>query len=269
MRLMQWAKSKEVPVFLVGHVTKGGDIAGPKALEHSVDVVLYFEGAPFSSYRLLRCAKNRFGSTNEVGVFEMVEKGLVQVENPSQAFILEHEENTGSAIVPILEGNRPLLIEIQSLATTSYFGLPRRVANGVDFNRLLLIAAVLARRVGLRLGEQDVFVNVVGGIQVEEPAADLAMAAALASSLKDLPVKADTVLIGEVGLSGELRMVGQMPSRLREAANLGFKAAIVPRRVRRGEPWPEGIQVIEARSLRQALDHALVGEQVEKEGAGS
>jgi DNA repair protein RadA/Sms len=173
MRLMQWAKTKEVPVFIVGHITKSGDIAGPRALEHIVDVVLYFEGAPFSSYRLLRCVKNRFGSTNEVGVFEMQEKGLVQVENPSQAFMVEHEENIGSAIVPILEGNRPLMIEIQSLATTSYFGMPRRVANGVDFNRLLLIIAVLTKWAGLRLGNQDILVNAAGGIKVEEPGADL------------------------------------------------------------------------------------------------
>jgi DNA repair protein RadA/Sms len=164
LRLMQWAKTTNVPVFIVGHVTKSGDIAGPRALEHIVDMVLYFEGAPFSSYRLLRCAKNRFGSTNEVGVFEMVEKGLIQVENPSQAFLVEHEDNTGSAIVPIMEGNRPLLVEIQSLATTSYFGMPRRVANGIDYNRLLLIVAVLSKRSGLRLGNQDILVNVAGGL---------------------------------------------------------------------------------------------------------
>ncbi|HSW58650.1 MAG TPA: DNA repair protein RadA, partial [Dehalococcoidales bacterium] len=165
LKLMQWAKSKEVPVFIVGHVTKSGDIAGPRALEHIVDIVLYFEGAPFSTYRLLRSAKNRFGATHEVGVFEMAEKGLVQVDNPSQAFMVEHEESIGSAIVPILEGNRPLLVEIQSLATTSYFGMPRRVANGIDYNRLLLIIAVLTKRAGLKLGNQDILVNAAGGLR--------------------------------------------------------------------------------------------------------
>jgi DNA repair protein RadA/Sms len=246
-------------VFLIGHVTKEGAIAGPRVLEHIVDTVLYLEGDRFQSYRLLRSVKNRFGATSEVGVFEMRERGMVEITNPSEAFLAERMVNApGSAIAVTMEGTRPILVEVQGLTSPTAFGNPRRTPNGVDFNRLLLIAAVLARRVGLRLGEQDVFVNVVGGIQVEEPAADLAMAAALASSLKDLPVKADTVLIGEVGLSGELRMVGQMPARLREAAKLGFRTAIVPRRLRKGEPWPDGITVIEARSLRQALETALV-----------
>jgi DNA repair protein RadA/Sms len=164
----------------------------------------------------------------------------------------------GSAIAVTMEGTRPILVEVQGLSSPTAFGNPRRTPNGIDFNRLLLISAVLARRLGLRLGDQDIFVNVVGGIQVEEPAADLAVAAAIASSMRDIPVKADTVLIGEVGLSGELRMVGQMPSRLREAAKLGFKTAIVPKRVRKAEPWPAGIEVVEARSLREALERAMV-----------
>jgi DNA repair protein RadA/Sms len=170
----------------------------------------------------------------------------------------------GSAIAVTMEGTRPLLVEIQGLTSPTSFGNPRRTPNGIDFNRLLLVTAVLARRVGVRLGEQDVFVNVVGGLQVEEPAADLAVAAAIASSARNAPVRADTVLIGEVGLSGELRMVGQMPARLREAASLGFKTAVVPRRMRGGEPWPDGLQVLEARSLHQALEIALLG----KEGKG-
>jgi DNA repair protein RadA/Sms len=267
-RLRELAKSSGLAVLLIGHVTKEGAIAGPRVLEHIVDTVLYLEGDRFQSYRLLRSVKNRFGATSEVGVFDMREGGMVEVTNPSEAFLAERMVNApGSAIAVTMEGTRPLLVEIQGLTSPTTFGNARRTPNGVDFNRLLLTVAVLTRRVGLRLGEQDVFVNVVGGLTVSEPAADLAVAAAVASSIRNAPVRADAVLIGEIGLSGELRMVGQMPSRLREAANLGFKAAIVPRRVRRGETWPDGIQVIEARSLRQALDHALVGEQAEKEEA--
>jgi DNA repair protein RadA/Sms len=269
-RLRELAKSSGLAVLLIGHVTKEGAIAGPRVLEHIVDTVLYLEGDRFQSYRLLRSVKNRFGATSEVGVFDMREGGMVEVANPSEAFLAERMVNApGSAIAVTMEGTRPLLVEIQGLTSPTTFGNARRTPNGVDFNRLLLTVAVLTRRVGLRLGEQDVFVNVVGGLTVSEPAADLAVAAAVASSIRNAPVRADAVLIGEIGLSGELRMVGQMPSRLREAANLGFKAAIVPRRVRHGEPWPDGIQVIEARSLRQALEHALMAEQVEKEEAKS
>lgn len=261
-RLRELAKSSGMAVFLIGHVTKEGMIAGPRVLEHIVDAVLYLEGDRFQTYRLLRSVKNRFGATSEVGVFEMRERGLVEVANPSEAFLAERMVNTpGSAIAVTMEGTRPLLVEIQGLTSPTVFGNPRRTPNGLDINRLLLIVAVLTRRMGLRLGEQDVFVNVVGGIKVGEPAADLAAAAAIASSYKDVAVRADTVLIGEIGLSGELRMVGQMPARLREAAKLGFKTAIVPRRLRRGEPWPTDIEVIEARSLRQALQAALVEEQ--------
>ena len=265
-RLREQAKSSGMSVFLIGHVTKEGTIAGPRVLEHIVDTVLYLEGDRFQSYRLLRSVKNRFGATSEVGVFEMGERGMLEVPNPSEAFLAERMVNApGSAIAVTMEGTRPLLVEIQGLTSPTPYGNPRRTANGVDFNRLLLITAVLTRRVGLHLSEQDVFVNVVGGLSISEPAADLAVAAAIASSVKNQPVKADTALIGETGLSGELRMVGQMPARLREAAKLGFKSAIVPRRVSRGEPWPEGIQVVEARSLRQALEHALIGDKAERD----
>jgi DNA repair protein RadA/Sms len=258
-RLRELAKSSGTTVFMIGHVTKEGTIAGPRVLEHIVDTVLYLEGDRFQSYRLLRGVKNRFGATSEVGVFEMREKGMVEITNPSEAFLAERMVNApGSAIAVTMEGTRPILVEIQGLTSPTAFGNPRRTANGVDMNRLLLTVAVLTRRVGIRLGEQDVFANVVGGIQIDEPAADLAVAAALASSVKDTPVRADTVLIGEIGLSGELRMVGQMPARLREAAKLGFKTAIVPRRLRQGEPWPSGIEVVETRSLREALDKAFV-----------
>jgi DNA repair protein RadA/Sms len=258
-RLRELAKTSGVSVFLIGHVTKEGTIAGPRVLEHIVDTVLYLEGDRFQSYRLLRSVKNRFGATSEVGVFEMRDRGLTEVHNPSEAFLAERMVNApGSAIAVTMEGTRPLLVEIQGLTSSTSFGNPRRTPNGVDFNRLLLIVAVLTRRVGLRLAEQDVFVNVVGGLKVSEPAADLAIAATIASSTRDVPVQAETVMIGELGLSGELRMVGQMPARLHEAAKLGFKTAIVPARLRRSQPWPEDIQVIEVRSLRQALEQALL-----------
>ncbi len=258
-RLRELAKSSGIAVFLIGHVTKDGAIAGPRVLEHIVDTVLYLEGDRFQAYRLLRSVKNRFGATSEVGVFEMLERGMAEVLNPSEAFLAERLINSpGSAIAVTMEGTRPILVEIQGLTSPTAFGNPRRTPNGIDFNRLLLVTAVLTRRVGLRLGEQDLFVNVVGGLQVDEPAADLAMAAAIASSIKDQPVRADAVLIGEVGLSGELRNVSQMPARLNEAAKLGFKAAIVPRRLRKGEKWPAGIEIIEIRSLREALKHAMV-----------
>jgi DNA repair protein RadA/Sms len=221
-------------------------------------VVLYFEGAPFSAYRLLRCAKNRFGSTNEVGVFEMGEKGLVQVENPSQAFIMEHEENIGSAIVPILEGNRPLLVEIQSLTTISYFGMPRRVVNGLDYNRLLLIIAVLTKRAGLRLGNQDILVNVAGGLRIEEPGADLSTALSIASSFYDSGIKPGLVAAGEIGLSGELRSVAQLERRINEAARLGFKYCMVPRSGIRSLPPVQGIELIPVSTLKEAVFKGLL-----------
>ena len=256
--LRELAKSSGIYVFLIGHVTKEGAIAGPRVLEHIVDTVLYLEGDRFQAYRLLRSVKNRFGATSEVGVFEMREGGLTEVTNPSEAFLAERLVNAaGSAIAVTMEGTRPILVEIQGLTSPTQFGNARRTPNGVDFNRLLLISAVLTRRVGLKLAEQDVFVNVVGGIQIDEPAADLAIAAAIASSWKDAPVRAEAVLIGEIGLAGELRMPGQMAARLKEAQKLGFKTAIVPKAIRRGEDYPKGIEVVEVRSLDQALDAAL------------
>jgi DNA repair protein RadA/Sms len=260
-RLREFAKSSGTAVFIIGHVTKEGNIAGPRVLEHIVDTVLYLEGDRFQSYRLLRSVKNRFGATSEVGVFEMLERGLAEVGNPSEAFLAERMVNApGSAVAVTMEGTRPLLIEVQGLTHPTSFGNPRRTPNGVDFNRLLLTVAVLSRRVGVPLGEQDVFVNVVGGIKVGEPAVDLAVAASIASSVRDLPVRADTVLIGEVGLSGEMRLVGHMPARLKEAAKLGFKRAVVPMRRKRGEPWPPEIEILEARSLRQALELAFTAD---------
>ena len=258
-RLRELAKTSNMAVFVIGHVTKEGMIAGPRVLEHIVDTVLYLEGDRYQAYRLLRSVKNRFGATSEVGVFEMSELGMIEVPNPSEAFLAERMVSApGSAVAVTMEGTRPLLVELQGLTSPTHYGNPRRTPNGVDMNRLLLIVAVLTRRMGLNLSEEDVFVNVVGGLRIEEPAADLAIAAAITSSLRDIPVRADAVLIGEVGLSGELRMVAQIHARLREAAQLGFKMAVVPRRIHKGEPWPEGIQVIEARSVREALGQVLV-----------
>lgn len=257
-QLRELAKTSGISVFVIGHVTKEGTIAGPRVLEHIVDTVLYLEGDRFQAYRLLRSVKNRFGATSEVGVFEMREGGLVEVTNPSEAFLAERMVNAaGSAIAVTMEGTRPILVEIQGLTSPTQFGNARRTANGVDFNRLLLISAVLTRRAGFKLGEQDIFVNVVGGIQIDEPAADLAIAAAIASSWKDIPVKADAALIGEIGLAGELRMPSQMQARLREAQKLGFKTAIVPKALRKGDGYPKGIEIVEARSLDQALNAAF------------
>lgn len=265
-QLRELAKSSGLTVFLIGHVTKEGAIAGPRVLEHIVDTVLYLEGDRFQAYRLLRSVKNRFGATSEVGVFEMREQGLAEVSNPSEAFLAERMVNApGSSIAVTMEGTRPILVEIQGLTSATQFGNARRTPNGVDFNRLLLITAVLARRAGIRLADQDVFVNVVGGLQVDEPAADLAIAAAIASSMRDMAVRADAVLIGELGLAGELRMPGQMAARLREASKLGFKSAIVPkalRGLRSGgmvPALPDDMEITEARSIQQALDAALVG----------
>lgn len=257
-QLRELAKTSGISVFVIGHVTKEGAIAGPRVLEHIVDTVLYLEGDRFQAYRLLRSVKNRFGATSEVGVFEMREGGLTEVPNPSEAFLAERMVNAaGSSIAVTMEGTRPILVEIQGLTSPTQFGNARRTANGVDFNRLLLIAAVLTRRAGFKLGEQDIFVNVVGGLQIDEPAADLAIAVAIASSWRDIPVKADAVLIGEIGLAGELRMPGQMPARLKEAAKLGFKTAIVPRAIRKGEGYPKGIEIVEVRSVHEALNAAL------------
>jgi len=258
--LMHEAKTRGVPIFLVGHVTKSGAIAGPRVLEHIVDTVLYLEGDRFHSYRLLRSVKNRFGATSEVGVVEMKNEGLVEVNNPSAAFLEERLPNSaGSTIAVTMEGTRPILVEVQALASVTSFNFPRRTANGVDFNRLLLLAAVLSKRVGLRLSDQDVFVNVVGGLQVGEPAADLAVATAIASSFRNKPVAADLVLLGEVGLSGELRSVGQIESRLNESAKLGFKRCVLPRSVERSVRDNAPLELIGARSVVEAIEASLIG----------
>jgi DNA repair protein RadA/Sms len=253
------AKVQNIPVFLIGHVTKTGVIAGPRVLEHIVDTVLYLEGERFHTYRLLRSVKNRFGATNEVGIFEMSDLGLSEVPNPSELFLAERLPNaSGSSIAVTVEGTRPLLVEIQALASTTSFGNPRRTANGVDMNRLLLIVAVLTKRVGLRLADQDVFVNVIGGLQIGEPASDLAVAVALASSVRNRPVAADIALVGEVGLSGELRAVGHLETRLKEAAKLGFKRCLLPDSSQLKQLKLAPLELVTARSLQEALDAALI-----------
>ena len=252
--LIEWAKSSGVPVVLTGHVTKGGDIAGPRVLEHMVDVVLYLEGDPISSWRLLRAVKNRFGSTNEVGVFEMVERGLVDVEDPSSVFMSERREGAvGSVVVATLEGSRPLLIEVQALTSPSLLPAPRRVATGIDVNRLLLVCAVLSRRAGMSLANQDVVVNVTGGLRISEPAADLGVALAIASSLRNAPLAQNLAAIGEVGLSGEVRRVAQLDRRVAEVARLGLQRCVVPAG-RNGETkGRDGTDTTSVDTLSQAL----------------
>lgn len=228
-KLMLYAKRSDIPVFLVGHVTKEGAIAGPRVLEHIVDTVLYFEGDRGHPYRILRTVKNRFGSTNEIGIFEMSDAGLLEVENPSELFLLERPLNaSGSVVVASIEGTRPLMVEIQSLVSQTNFGMPRRTAIGVDFNRVNLLAAVLEKKVGLHLGGMDIFVNVVGGLKLIEPAVDLGIITALTSSLRDKPVDPKIFVFGEVGLSGEIRAVAHAEIRLKEAAKIGFRHSVIP-----------------------------------------
>lgn len=256
--LLRLGKGYQIPIFIVGHVTKTGNIAGPRVLEHMVDTVLYLEGERFHSYRLLRSVKNRFGSTNEVGVFEMDAEGLREVSNPSEVFLSERlADASGSATAVTLEGTRPLLVEIQALTSITSLGFPRRTANGVDANRLLLLVAVLSKRVGLNLSNQDVFVNVVGGLRINEPAVDLAVATAIASSFRNAPVAPDLAIVGEIGLSGELRSVTQIERRLKEAAKLGFKRCLLPRASLWKKDVPPEIEPVGARSLMEALDIAL------------
>jgi DNA repair protein RadA/Sms len=257
LRFIQLSKRHRVAVLLIGHVTKEGAIAGPKVLEHMVDVVLYLEGERLQAYRLLRGVKNRFGATNEVGVFEMQAGGLAEVPEPSAAFLANRlGDGSGSAVVVTVEGTRPLLVEVQALATQSHLSVPRRVANGIDSSRLILLTAVLAKRAGLPLHDWDIHVNVAGGLTIDEPAADLGTALAILSSYLDLPLDAETVAIGEIGLAGELRSVGQLELRVREAAKLGFRRAIVPPGVGQIQTVP-GIDALAAGSLGEAA--ALAG----------
>ncbi|HEY8438524.1 MAG TPA: DNA repair protein RadA [Candidatus Limnocylindrales bacterium] len=260
LRLMELAKPHGIAVVLVGHVTKDGTIAGPKTLEHLVDAVLTLEGERFAAVRLLRASKNRFGSTDEVGVFEMGEEGLLEVADPARAFLAEHDGPApGSVVAATLEGSRPLLVEVQALVAQGPGGTPRRTTSGVDGNRVALLVAVLGRRAGIGLATHDVYVNLAGGLSVEEPALDLPLALALASSLRDRPVAAGTVAFGEVGLLGELRPVSGIDRRLRECARLGFTRAIVPRSTSRGAASSPiaGLETIAVGSLREAIEAAI------------
>jgi DNA repair protein RadA/Sms len=253
------SRAGAIAVVIVGHVTKDGSLAGPKTLEHLVDAVIGLEGERFATLRLLRATKNRFGSTEEVGVLEMGELGLTALGDPARAFLAGHEGSApGSVVAPTLEGSRPLLVEVQALTASSAYGTPRRTASGVDPNRLALLVAVLGRRAGIGLGSHDVYANLAGGLALDEPALDLPLAIALASSFRDRPVLPGTVAIGEVGLLGELRSVSGLERRLREAARLGFSRAIVPRASRGSQlPEIEGLEVIGVATLREALERAL------------
>lgn len=259
LRLMQWAKERQTPVFITGHVTKEGSIAGPRLLEHMVDVVLYFEGEALSNYRILRAIKNRFGSVNEIGVFEMLPQGLMEVTNPSRVFLSQSsEDSVGSAVTPVLEGSRPLLVEIQALTNTTAFGQPRRTASGIDFTRLLVVTAVLSRRARLKLDNQDIVVSITGGIRLNEPAADLAVALAITSSFYGRPLMPAMVSTGELGLNGELRPMPQLERRLEEAARAGFKHCLVPKVSLKGCKPPKDIEVIPITDIRQAVNSGLV-----------
>jgi len=254
-RLMAYAKGSGIPVFLVGHVTKDGAIAGPKVLEHLVDTVLYFEGDRGHVFRILRAVKNRYGSTNEIGVFEMKDSGLEAVGNPSRIFLEERPEDVpGSAVISCMEGTRPLLVEIQALVGPSPLGMPRRTAIGVDHNRISLLVAVLGKRLGMELGDQDIFVNVAGGLRVDEPAADLGIVSAMMSSFLDRPLSRDLVVFGEVGLAGEVRGVNQPEMRLNEAQKLGFSHGIVPRTSLEGLKSPSQMRISGVGSIQDLYE---------------
>ena len=254
MRLMQYSKNSGVTVFVVGHINKEGAIAGPKVLEHMVDCVLYFEGDEHTTYRMLRAAKNRFGSTNEIGVFEMDDTGLREVPNPSEMLLAGRPMNTpGTCVACIMEGTRPVLAEVQALVCPTSFNMPRRTSNGFDYNRTAMLLAVLEKRASLRFGNADVYLNVIGGLRLDEPAADLSVAIACASALTDKPVSDTLAAIGEIGLTGEIRSVNQLSHRLTEGRRLGFTQCIIPRSASKDLRPPEGLELLRVRNLREAL----------------
>ncbi|WP_070121446.1 DNA repair protein RadA [Bacillus marinisedimentorum] len=256
--LMRLAKTRGIPVFIVGHVTKEGAIAGPRLLEHMVDAVLYFEGERHHTYRILRAVKNRFGSTNEMGIFEMKEAGLEEVLNPSEIFLEERSQGAaGSTVVASMEGTRPVLVEVQALISPSGYGNAKRMATGMDQNRVSLLMAVLEKRVGMLLQNQDAFLKVAGGVKLDEPAIDLAIAVSIASSFRDKPSNPFDVLIGEVGLTGEIRRVSRIEQRVNEAAKLGFKRAVIPAKNLEGWAKPADIEVIGVNTINEALQHTI------------
>jgi DNA repair protein RadA/Sms len=245
-------------VFIIGHVTKEGAIAGPRLLEHIVDTVLYFEGDKGHSYRILRAVKNRFGSTNEIGVFEMKESGLEEVANPSQLFLGERpQRSTGSVVVSSLEGSRPILVELQALVSATSYAMPKRMANGVDLNRVSLLLAVMEKRLGMHLSGQDVYVNVVGGMSIDEPAIDLGIVAAVTSSLREVAIEPGLLVLGEVGLGGEVRAISQAELRIREAAKMGFKRCLLPERNLAKLDAIEGMDLVGISEVGEALDVVL------------
>ena len=253
-RIMKICKSQAITTIIIGHVTKDGNIAGPRVLEHMVDVVLYLEGERYFSYRVLRGVKNRFGSTNEIGMFEMEGLGLREIENPSSVMISEREDNpAGSVVVASIEGTRPLLVELQALTSQTIFGFPRRTANGIDYNRLTLLVAVLEKKVGLNLGNQDVYLNVVNGIKINEPATDLGIILATASSYKNIPISNKLAVIGEVGLTGEVRNVNLIEKRLKEVEKLGFKTCIIPESNKRYLKDKFDLEIIAVKNINEAM----------------
>ena len=253
-RIMKICKSRKITTIIIGHVTKDGNIAGPRVLEHMVDTVLYIEGERYFSYRMIRGVKNRFGSTNEVGMFEMQEKGMVEITNPSSILISEREDNpSGSVVVAPVEGTRPLLVELQALVTQSVFGLPRRTANGIDYNRLTLLVAVMEKKAGFMLGNQDVYLNVVGGIKVNEPALDLGIILATASSFKNVSIPKGVIALGEVGLTGEVRTINMMEKRLKEAERLGFKKCIIPENNKKLLKESYKLDIIGVKNINEAM----------------
>lgn len=258
MSMMQLSKAQGVTVFVVGHINKDGNIAGPKVLEHMVDCVLYFEGDQNSSYRLLRAAKNRFGSTNEIGVFEMMDKGLIEVPNPSQMLLAGRPEGaSGTCVACVMEGTRPVLAEVQALVTKTTFNVPRRAADGFDFNRAVLLMAVAEKRAGMKLNLFDAYINVIGGLRLDEPGADLPVVLAVASSYRDQPIADDLVAIGEVGLTGEIRSVSHMNQRLGEVSRLGFKKCIIPKNTSEKLEIPKDLTVYRVKNLREAIEVAI------------
>jgi len=256
--LTRIAKQKSIPMFLIGHVTKDGVIAGPKVIEHMVDTVLQFEGERHYAYRILRALKNRFGSTNEIGVFEMRDNGLQEVTNPSEVFLSERSFGaSGSTVVASIEGTRPILIEVQALVTPTSYGVPQRTTTGFDYRRLGLLVAVLEKRLGMVLGQHDVFVNIAGGVRIDEPAVDLGIASSIISSLRDVPVDSQTIAVGEIGLSGEVRTVSQIEKRVQEAEKLGFRRIILPKNNLKGVLRSNGIELVGVERIEDAVNHLL------------
>ncbi len=254
-QIMRVCKSRNITTIIIGHVTKDGNIAGPRVLEHMVDTVLYLEGERYFSYRILRGVKNRFGSTNEIGMFEMRGEGMCEISNPSDILISENEDNpSGSCIVSCMEGTRSILVEIQALTSQSVFGIPKRTANGIDYNRLNLLVAVLEKKAGMMLGGQDIYLNVVGGLKINEPSIDLGILVAIASSFKNIPISKDTVIIGEVGLTGEVRRINLIEKRIKEAEKLGFKKCIIPESNKKSLKEKYKLDIIGVKDINETMN---------------